>query len=99
VDIAAALGKQKAHHQIMVGFALETDNEESNATAKLKKKNLDLIILNSMRDPGAGFGYDTNKVSIISSNGDAVSYDLKHKKSVATDIVNQIIHLANLKRS
>lgn len=99
VDIAAALGKQKAHHQIMVGFALETDNEESNATAKLKKKNLDLIVLNSMRDHGAGFGYDTNKVSIISSNGDAVSYDLKHKKSVATDIVNQIIHLANLKRS
>lgn len=99
VDIAAALGKQKTQQQIMVGFALETDNEEANAVAKLEKKNLDIIVLNSMKDAGAGFGHDTNKVSIINSNGDVVSYDLKHKKSVATDIVNQITDLANLKHS
>ena len=98
IDIAAALGKQKMPNQIMVGFALETDNEEYNAAAKLKKKNLDLIVLNSMRDAGAGFGYDTNKVSIISSDGGVVPYELKHKKSVAADIVNQIIRLANQKR-
>ncbi len=99
IDIAAALGKQKVSNQILVGFALETDNEELNAAAKLKKKNLDLVVLNSMRDAGAGFGYDTNKVSIISSDGDVVPYELKHKKSVAADIVNQIIRLANQKRS
>lgn len=95
VDIAAVLGQKKTQNQIMVGFALETDNEENNAVAKLKKKNLDLIVLNSMKDAGAGFGHDTNKVSIIGNNGDVVTYELKHKKSVATDIVNQIIRLAN----
>ena len=99
VDIAAALGKQKKPGQIMAGFALETDNEEFNAKAKLVKKNLDLIVLNSMRDAGAGFGHDTNKVTVISNDGNIVSYELKHKKSVAADIVNQIIRLANLKRS
>jgi phosphopantothenoylcysteine decarboxylase/phosphopantothenate--cysteine ligase len=99
VDIAAALGKQKKQGQIMAGFALETDNEEVNAQTKLIKKNLDLIVLNSMQDAGAGFGHDTNKVTIISKNGDIVSYELKHKKSVAADIVNQIIRLANQKRS
>lgn len=99
VDIAAALGKQKKPGQIMAGFALETDNEEFNAKAKLVKKNLDLIVLNSMRDAGAGFGHDTNKVTVISNDGNMVSYELKHKKSVAADIVNQIIRLANLKRS
>jgi phosphopantothenoylcysteine decarboxylase/phosphopantothenate--cysteine ligase len=83
----------------MIGFALETDNEEVNATAKLKKKNLDLVVLNSMKDAGAGFGHDTNKISIISKEGDVLSYELKHKKSVAADIVNQIIRLANLQPS
>lgn len=96
VDIAAAVGKLKKKGQIMIGFALETDNEEVNATAKLKKKNLDLVVLNSMKDAGAGFGHDTNKISIISKEGDVLSYELKHKKSVAADIVNQIIRLANL---
>lgn len=95
VDIAATLGKNKRPHQIVVGFALETDDEESNAAAKLKKKNLDFIVLNSLRDTGAGFGHDTNKISILRLDGSKTAFDLKSKKSVAEDIVAEILRLAN----
>ena len=67
-DILKSLGDQKKKNQILVGFALETDNEESNAQGKLKNKNADFIVLNSLKDKGAGFGHDTNKVSIVSKD-------------------------------
>lgn len=90
-DIAATLGKEKKQTQVLVGFALETDNEFSNATEKLQRKNLDMIVLNSMRDKGAGFGTDTNKVSIFDRSGNRIDFPLKSKKDVATDIVNEIV--------
>lgn len=90
-DIAATLGKEKKQSQVLVGFALETDNEFSNATEKLQRKNLDMIVLNSMRDKGAGFGTDTNKVSIFDRSGNRIDFPLKSKKDVATDIVNEIV--------
>jgi phosphopantothenoylcysteine decarboxylase/phosphopantothenate--cysteine ligase len=90
-DIAATLGQIKNTHQILVGFALETNNEEVNALKKMKKKNLDLIILNSLKDTGAGFGHDTNKVSILFADGEKKSFELKSKKEVARDIINVLI--------
>ena len=89
VDIAAALGKQKKPGQFSVGFALETDNESANAAEKLKKKNLDMIVLNSLRDEGAGFKHDTNKITIIEP-GKTTAFDLKQKTEVAQDIVNLV---------
>jgi len=89
-DIAAAVGKAKKQDQILVGFALETDNEFSNAEAKLKKKNLDFIVLNSLKDEGAGFQEDTNKITIIDSEGKSEHFSLKSKKEVAEDIVNKL---------
>lgn len=86
-DIAAALGKQKKAHQILVGFALETDHERQNAVKKLVSKKLDFIVLNSLNDAGAGFGTDTNKISILTAKGDETSFELKDKKLVAEDIV------------
>ena len=73
-----------------MGFALETDHEEENAKAKIEKKNLDYIVLNSLRDKNAGFRTDTNKVTIIASNGDTKGYELKSKALVAHDIVDVI---------
>ena len=89
-DIAAALGQMKTKGQKLVGFALETDDEETNAQHKLEKKNLDFIVLNSLRDKGAGFNYDTNKVTIISRDGTAQKFDLKAKTEVAADIVDKL---------
>ncbi len=89
VDIAAALGKQKAH-QYIVGFALETENEEANAREKLKKKDFDLIVLNSLNDAGAGFGHDTNKVTLLDKENNILHFELKDKGRVANDIVNQV---------
>lgn len=91
-DIAATLGKEKRATQMLVGFALETDNEFDNATEKLQRKNLDMIVLNSMRDKGAGFGTDTNKVSIFDRSGSRVDFPLKSKREVAADIVNEIVN-------
>ena len=91
-DIAAALGAIKRKGQIMVGFALETDDELANARKKLKKKNLDLIVLNSLQDPGAGFRLDTNKVTIIDRHHGLTAYDTKSKREVAEDIVERIVH-------
>lgn len=87
VDIAATLGQQKRQGQIMVGFALETDNEFDNAVGKLKSKNLDLIVLNSLNDKGAGFAHDTNKITVIEASGLVHEYDLKSKTAVAQDIL------------
>jgi phosphopantothenoylcysteine decarboxylase/phosphopantothenate--cysteine ligase len=89
-DTLAELGKIKKIKQVLVGFALETENELSNAKDKIKRKNLDLIILNSLNDKGAGFKTDTNKVTIINKNNKSVKFELKNKSEVAKDIVNEI---------
>lgn len=89
-DIAAWVGKHKREEQLSVGFALETDNEEENALHKLERKNLNMIVLNSLNDSGAGFGTDTNRVSIIKRGGEVLRFDLKSKMSVAEDIVSEI---------
>lgn len=91
-DIAASLGKMKQSGQYLAGFALETDDEESNAVHKLEKKNFDFIVLNSLRDAGAGFRTDTNKITIIDKNG-STPYPLKSKTAVASDIID---HLSSL---
>jgi phosphopantothenoylcysteine decarboxylase / phosphopantothenate---cysteine ligase len=90
-DIAAELGKLKKNGQLIVGFALETENEKANAEKKIVSKNFDLIVLNSLNDKGAGFGHDTNKIAIITKNGGAKEFNLKSKKEVAKDIVNAIV--------
>lgn len=92
-DIAASLGAIKREGQVLVGFALETNNEATNAESKLKRKNLDFIVLNSLRDAGAGFRCDTNKISIIDRQGETTSYPLKSKQGVAVDIVNKLATL------
>jgi phosphopantothenoylcysteine decarboxylase / phosphopantothenate---cysteine ligase len=89
-DIAEALGKSKKKGQILVGFALETDNELVHATSKLKRKNLDFIVLNSLNNPGAGFMHDTNQITIIQQNGETETYPLKSKTEVAYDIINAL---------
>lgn len=90
-DIAAELGKLKTKKQVLVGFALETNDEFKNAVKKINTKNLDFIVLNSLKDKGAGFGYDTNKITIITSSEKRVEFDLKSKNEAATDIVNMLI--------
>lgn len=89
-DIAAELGRIKTASQLLVGFALETNDEEVNALSKMQRKNLDMIVLNSLNDKGAGFGVDTNKVTIMDKSGDKTVYELKTKVEVAKDIVDQI---------
>lgn len=90
-DIAASLGEIRKNGQFVVGFALETEDEKENAIRKLQAKKFDLIVLNSLRDEGAGFGHDTNKVTIIDRNKNMVGFGLKSKKEVAVDIVNAIL--------
>jgi phosphopantothenoylcysteine decarboxylase/phosphopantothenate--cysteine ligase len=90
-DIAASLGKLKQNGQLIVGFALETEQEQENALKKLESKNFDLIVLNSLKDTGAGFGHDTNKITLIDSSRAVRSFDLKSKKEVARDIVSAIL--------
>ena len=89
-DILSALGQMKKEGQIVVGFALETNNEVANATEKLERKNADAIVLNSLNDPGAGFRFDTNKISIILKKGTIFEYPLKDKHLVAIDIITCI---------
>ncbi len=91
-DILGTLGANKGlKNQFLVGFALETNNELEHAKSKLEKKNLDLIVLNSLRDSGAGFGHDTNKITLISKSNKILSFELKSKSAVARDIVNAIV--------
>ncbi len=92
-DIAAALGAEKRQGQTLVGFALETDNAEVNATDKLRRKNLDMIVLNSLADPGAGFGVDTNRITIYFSDGRRQHFATKPKSEVARDILDAIAEL------
>lgn len=92
-DILKTLGQQKRTGQILVGFALETENEEQYAIDKLKKKNLDLIVLNSLNDAGAGFKSDTNKVTLIDRNLQKTTFELKNKTEVARDICSRVIEL------
>ena len=89
-DILATMGHSK-ENQFLVGFALETNNEILNAKSKLKHKNLDLIILNSLKDKGAGFQYDTNKITILTKSNKMLSFEIKSKQEVAQDIVNTIL--------
>lgn len=90
-DIAASLGQIKTEGQKLIGFALETNNEVTNAQDKLKRKNLDAIVLNSLQDKGAGFGTDTNKISIFFANGNRQDFPLKSKTEVAKDIIDAIL--------
>jgi phosphopantothenoylcysteine decarboxylase/phosphopantothenate--cysteine ligase len=90
-DIAASLGKLKHNGQVIVGFALETEHEHENALKKIEAKNFDLIVLNSLNDSGAGFGHDTNKITIIDRKDQAKKFELKTKKEAARDIVEAII--------
>jgi phosphopantothenoylcysteine decarboxylase / phosphopantothenate---cysteine ligase len=92
-DIAETLGKMKKPGQFIAGFALETDNELSNAKAKLIRKNLDMIVLNSLKEKGAGFGHDTNKITIIDCNNNIDKFELKSKEETASDILNRIVEL------
>lgn len=94
VDIAAALGQQKRTGQLNIGFALETNNEEAHAADKLVRKQFDFIVLNSLQDAGAGFGHDTNKVTLLHSDGRKEAFPLKPKQAVAADIVNAIVSLS-----
>ncbi len=91
-DIAAALGQMKRKGQVLVGFALETDNEQVNAEHKLAKKKLDFIVLNSLRDKGAGFRHDTNKITIIRKDLTTIPFPLKDKTEVAKDIVDETVN-------
>jgi phosphopantothenoylcysteine decarboxylase / phosphopantothenate---cysteine ligase len=92
-DIAEALGKLKTSSQILAGFALETDNELDNAKSKLTRKNLDLIVLNSLKEEGAGFGYDTNRITIIDKNNNIDKFELKSKEDAAKDILDKIVSM------
>jgi phosphopantothenoylcysteine decarboxylase / phosphopantothenate---cysteine ligase len=98
-DIAAGLGSAKKPGQLLAGFALETDNELENAAGKLKRKNLDMIVLNSLRDSGAGFGGDTNKITIIDKYNIIDKFELKSKDEVALDILEKVASLyQNMKK-
>lgn len=90
VDVAAKIGSEKREGQLFVGFALETDSEEVNALKKLEKKRLDMIVLNSLNDKGAGFMGDTNKITIFNYKGERIEFPLKSKSEVACDIINEV---------
>jgi phosphopantothenoylcysteine decarboxylase/phosphopantothenate--cysteine ligase len=92
-DIAQVLGKIKKPSQILAGFALETENELKNAKEKLLRKNLDIIVINSLKDKGAGFGHDTNKITIIDRYNNIDKFELKSKDEAAKDILNKIISM------
>jgi phosphopantothenoylcysteine decarboxylase / phosphopantothenate---cysteine ligase len=93
IDIASELGRNKKKKQLLVGFALETDNELENAISKLKRKNLDIIVLNSLKEEGAGFGFDTNRITIIDKRNNIDKFELKSKKEAAKDILNKIVSM------
>lgn len=89
-DIARAMGEMKQPGQVLAGFALETDNAEANAAGKLKSKNLDFIVLNSLAEPGSGFMVDTNRITIINRENKKTVFPLKSKREVASDIVDYL---------
>lgn len=98
-DILASVGQLKREDQILVGFALETNDEEANAFKKLREKGADMIVLNSLRDEGAGFGHDTNKISLILENKEPVSLPLMSKKEAAEAIVKQILEMNHAEKA
>ena len=98
-DIAATLGSKKRPEQLLMGFALETNNERENALKKLHQKNLDWIVLNSLRDAGAGFGHDTNKITVMDKDEQTYEFALKSKEEVAQDLVNLIANTLESQRS
>ncbi|MBX0292082.1 phosphopantothenoylcysteine decarboxylase [Hymenobacter sp. HSC-4F20] len=91
VDIAATLGQTKRPGQFSVGFALETENEQAHALDKLRRKHFDLVVLNSLRDAGAGFRHDTNKVTLLAADGQVTTFPVKPKSEVARDIVHTVL--------
>jgi len=93
IDIAASLSKKKLAHQRIIGFALETNDEESNAIDKMKRKNFDMIVLNSLRNEGAGFGNDTNQITLYWPDNKRKEFGLKSKVSVANDITQEIVKM------
>ena len=95
-DSAAILGRSKTDRQIVAGFALETDNEIENAKDKLRRKNLDIIVLNSLKDKGSGFGHDTNRITIIDKNNNIDKFELKTKEEAAGDILSKIVAMMNI---
>ena len=94
IDILAEMGNKKNDNQFIVGFALETNNEVENAKEKLKRKKMDMIVLNSLNNKGAGFKYNTNKITIIDKANNIIEFDLKDKSEVAKDIILKIIELS-----
>ena len=98
-DILASLGKVKRENQLLVGFALETTNELENAIEKMNSKNADMIVLNSLRDEGAGFGHDTNKITLLARNGYQESFPLLSKQESANVIVNHILELRHAEKT
>ncbi|MCB0628343.1 MAG: bifunctional phosphopantothenoylcysteine decarboxylase/phosphopantothenate--cysteine ligase CoaBC [Saprospiraceae bacterium] len=96
-DIAASLGRIKKEGQYLIGFALETNDEEANARGKLERKNFDLIVLNSLRDSGAGFQHDTNKISILGRDNKKRQFELKTKMAVAKDIIDALLELRGMR--
>ncbi|HNP54228.1 MAG TPA: phosphopantothenoylcysteine decarboxylase, partial [Ferruginibacter sp.] len=92
-DILQALGLQKRSDQLLVGFALETKDARGYALSKLEAKNADVIVLNNLRDTGAGFGHDTNKITIFDRSGTELNFDVKSKSLVAADIINHLYSL------
>lgn len=98
VDIAGEFGKVKSGNQVSIGFALETNDELNHAISKLQRKNFDMVVLNSMNDPNATFGFDTNKVTIIKEDYSRTEYQLKDKNEVAIDIIHELGNLLALKQ-
>jgi phosphopantothenoylcysteine decarboxylase/phosphopantothenate--cysteine ligase len=92
-DIAATLGKMKTASQLVAGFSLETSDEIKNATGKMKQKNLDFIVLNSLRDSGSGFDTDTNRITIIDKYNNIDKFELKSKEDAARDILDKIVSM------
>jgi phosphopantothenoylcysteine decarboxylase/phosphopantothenate--cysteine ligase len=94
-DILKALGDKKKENQLLVGFALESNNEREYALGKLESKNADMIVLNSLNDPNAAFGYDTNKVTVFDKDGNEHAFELSSKKKIAAEIVKLVIQKLN----
>jgi phosphopantothenoylcysteine decarboxylase/phosphopantothenate--cysteine ligase len=98
-DILAALGAAKPEHQVLVGFAAETNDVVENARGKLKRKNLDLIVANDVSAPGVGFGHSTNAVTIISADGSETFVPLADKHSIATAVLDSVVAVRSARRS
>jgi phosphopantothenoylcysteine decarboxylase/phosphopantothenate--cysteine ligase len=98
-DILASLGSRKKEGQLLVGFALETTDELNHAMGKMKAKNADMIVLNSLKDSGAGFGHDTNKVTLLDTNGGKQELPLQSKQDTADAIVNHILILRHAEKA